>query len=207
MTELNQEASNRKIFDIDTATKLIAFFTILFYIVGFLTTNLYLQQLGFSDFSLLKPRFILTGSLVVASIVLNLLLISSGYLLISRNSIKALFKGKNGFFNKIGEIFNALLLLVIPLGLCFVFVVKSNAGKLDISELLIGLLWLYGINLTLGLISLIPLLSIFAQEKKIFLLKQKGRSLRLQDKYMNFGILFILYIAFPSLLRYSNSSE
>ncbi len=77
MTELSQEVSSRKPFDIDTATKLIACFTILFYIVGFITTNLYLQQLGFSDFSLFKPRFILTGSLVVTSIILNFLLIDT----------------------------------------------------------------------------------------------------------------------------------
>lgn len=94
MTEPSQEVSNRKIFDIDKATKLIAFFTILFYIVGFITTNLYLQQFSFSDFSLLKPRFILTGGLVVTSIILNFLLISVGYSLFPRYSIKALFKGK-----------------------------------------------------------------------------------------------------------------
>lgn len=193
MTKPSPEVSNRKPFDIDTATKLIASFTILFYIFGFITTNLYLQQFGFSDFSLLKPRFILTGSLVVASIVLNLLIVSVGYSLISRKSIKAVFKG-NKIFSEISEMSKALLLLVVPLIACFIFVSKSNTGSLSVLDLLLSSVWLYSINLILGLISIIPFLSTIFPPRKIFLPKRNPTNFNLRDNYTDFGFLLIFYI-------------
>lgn len=193
MTENSQEVTNRTFLDVDTATKLIVCFTILFYIVGFITTNLYLQQFSFSDFSLLKPRFILTGSLVVASLILNFLLISVGYSLFPHYSIKFLFKG-NKKFSELGNIFNALLLIVVPLIACFVFVSKSNANRLSFPNLLSSSLYLYGINLILGLISVIPFLSTVIPRRKLFLPGRKPANLNLRDNYTNLGFLLILYI-------------
>ena len=72
MTESKSEMSNSKIFDVDTLAKQFAFLDVVLYIIGFLTTNLYLQPLGFSDFSPINPRFILTGGLVIFSVLFNI---------------------------------------------------------------------------------------------------------------------------------------
>ncbi len=53
--------------------KSLAAIAALFYVVGFFTTNSYLYLLGVSDFSLLRTRFILTGVLVLAPLVLALI--------------------------------------------------------------------------------------------------------------------------------------
>lgn len=51
----------------------LAAVTAVFYVVGFLTTNAYLYQLGVSDFSLLRTRFVLTGVLTLAPLALALI--------------------------------------------------------------------------------------------------------------------------------------
>src|SRR5215204_6037172 len=57
---------------IETLVRSVAIVGALFYVLGFLTTNAYLYKLGVSDFSLLRTRFILTGVLTLAPIVLAL---------------------------------------------------------------------------------------------------------------------------------------
>jgi hypothetical protein len=59
---------------IDQLVRGVAAIAAVFYVVGFLTTNAYLYQLGVSDFSLLRTRFILTGVLALAPLVLALIM-------------------------------------------------------------------------------------------------------------------------------------
>jgi hypothetical protein len=56
--------------DAEQLAKAIGALAIAFYVVGLLATNGYLFSLGVSDFSVLRPRFIYTGALVVLSGVL-----------------------------------------------------------------------------------------------------------------------------------------
>src|SRR5918994_919352 len=58
---------------IETLVRSVATVGALFYVLGFLTTNAYLYKLGVSDFSLLRTRFILTGVLTLAPLVLALI--------------------------------------------------------------------------------------------------------------------------------------
>jgi hypothetical protein len=58
---------------IETMVRSVAIVGALFYVLGFLTTNAYLYKLGVSDFSLLRTRFILTGVLTLAPVVLALI--------------------------------------------------------------------------------------------------------------------------------------
>ena len=58
---------------IDSLVRSVATVGALFYVLGFLTTNAYLYKLGVSDFSLLRTRFILTGVLTLAPLVLALI--------------------------------------------------------------------------------------------------------------------------------------
>lgn len=58
---------------IETLVRSVAIVGALFYVLGFLTTNAYLYKLGVSDFSLLRTRFILTGVLTLAPLVLALI--------------------------------------------------------------------------------------------------------------------------------------
>ena len=58
---------------IETLVRSVAIVWALFYVLGFLTTNAYLYKLGVSDFSLLRTRFILTGVLTLAPLVLALI--------------------------------------------------------------------------------------------------------------------------------------
>src|SRR5215208_5137651 len=58
---------------INSLVRSVATVAALFYVLGFLTTNAYLYKLGVSDFSLLRTRFILTGVLTLAPLVLALI--------------------------------------------------------------------------------------------------------------------------------------
>ena len=58
---------------IETLVRSVAIVGALFYVLGFLTTKAYLYKLGVSDFSLLRTRFILTGVLTLAPLVLALI--------------------------------------------------------------------------------------------------------------------------------------
>ena len=58
---------------IETLVRSVAIVGAIFYVLGFLTTNAYLYKLGVSDFSLLRTRFILTGVLTLAPLVLALI--------------------------------------------------------------------------------------------------------------------------------------
>jgi hypothetical protein len=58
---------------IETLVRSVAIVGALFNVLGFLTTNAYLSKLGVSDFSLLRTRFILTGVLTLAPLVLALI--------------------------------------------------------------------------------------------------------------------------------------
>ena len=58
---------------IETLVPSVAIIGALFWFLGFLTTNAYLYKLGVSDFSLLRTRFILTGVLTLAPLVLALI--------------------------------------------------------------------------------------------------------------------------------------
>lgn len=49
------------------------------YILGFLTVSLYLSELGFSDFELLRARYIFTGGLIIAFITVSCLLFVLGF--------------------------------------------------------------------------------------------------------------------------------
>lgn len=51
---------------VEQAVKSLAAFTILLYALGLLTANQYLMSIGISDFSSLKPKFVLTGIWVFA---------------------------------------------------------------------------------------------------------------------------------------------
>jgi hypothetical protein len=46
---------------VEHAVKSLAAFTVLLYALGLLTANQYLMGIGISDFSSLKPKFVLTG--------------------------------------------------------------------------------------------------------------------------------------------------
>lgn len=65
MAEANEAATSSKAFDLETLAKSIALSTVVLFMIGVLTNNLYLLYLGFSDFSLIKTRYVLTGFLVV----------------------------------------------------------------------------------------------------------------------------------------------
>ena len=58
---------------VETLVRGVAIVGALFYVLGFLTTNAYLYKLGVSDFSLLRTRFILTGVLTLAPLVVALI--------------------------------------------------------------------------------------------------------------------------------------
>ena len=58
---------------VEQLVRSLAAVTAVFYVVGFLTTNAYLYQLGVSDFSLLRTRFVLTGVLTLAPLALALI--------------------------------------------------------------------------------------------------------------------------------------
>ena len=58
---------------VETLVRSVAIVGAIFYVLGFLTTNAYLYKLGVSDFSLLRTRFILTGVLTLAPLVLALI--------------------------------------------------------------------------------------------------------------------------------------
>jgi hypothetical protein len=58
---------------IDSLVRSVATVGALFYVLGFLTANAYLYKLGVSDFSLPRTRFILTGVLTLAPLVLALI--------------------------------------------------------------------------------------------------------------------------------------
>ena len=58
---------------IETLVRSVAIVGAIFCVLGFLTTNAYLYKLGVSDFSLLRTRFILTGVLTLAPLVLALI--------------------------------------------------------------------------------------------------------------------------------------
>ena len=94
MTESKPEVSNSKIFDVDTLARQFAFLAVLLYIIGFLTTNLYLQQFGFSDFSPINPRFILTGGLVLFPIIFNYLLLTFEFSILSDKFSNTVLKSK-----------------------------------------------------------------------------------------------------------------
>jgi hypothetical protein len=65
--------SERGKIPVETLVRSVAIVGALFYVLGFLTTNAYLYKLGVSDFSLLRTRFILTGVLTLAPLVLALI--------------------------------------------------------------------------------------------------------------------------------------
>ncbi len=50
--------------------RVVAFATVILYVIGLVVTNVYLFGLGASDFTVLRTRFILTGALVVTIIFL-----------------------------------------------------------------------------------------------------------------------------------------
>jgi hypothetical protein len=52
----------------------VAAITAVLYVVGFLTSNAYLYKLGVADFSLLRTRFVLTGALTLAPLMLALIM-------------------------------------------------------------------------------------------------------------------------------------
>lgn len=116
MTESKPEVSNSKTFDTETLTKQFAFLAILLYIIGFLTTNLYLQQFGFSDFSPINPRFILTGSLVILSILFNDIFCFVAILLIREQFFKNI-SNKPPTFRRQAKL--VITKLVIPFVLLF----------------------------------------------------------------------------------------
>lgn len=80
---------------------------------------------------------------------------------------------------------------MVPLISCFVFVIESNAKSLSLPNLLAGSLWLYGANLIIGLISIIPILLTFYPRKS-----RKPANSNFKDNYKNFGFLILLYIFF-----------
>lgn len=67
---------------IELYSKVGAFIVICLYVVGFLTVNRYLDQLGVSDFSLIQARFITAGVLTLLFMFFDFLCISLGILLI-----------------------------------------------------------------------------------------------------------------------------
>lgn len=73
-----EEVSANQPLNLESLSKALAFSAICFYITSLLTVNTYLYPLGVSDFSLLKPRFIYTGALVVVSITFSFLIPAYG---------------------------------------------------------------------------------------------------------------------------------
>jgi hypothetical protein len=67
----SNSSTPRKPLDLESWSKMMALLGILSYVVGLLGVNMYLYQLGVSDFSLWKPRFILTGFLALLLSVLG----------------------------------------------------------------------------------------------------------------------------------------
>jgi hypothetical protein len=60
--------------DFEAPVKLLATLGLILYVLGLLAVNGYLFRLGMSDFSLLRPRFIYTGTLIASTILLPFLL-------------------------------------------------------------------------------------------------------------------------------------
>jgi hypothetical protein len=56
--------------DLETAAKFVAGLTTLAYATGVITINIYLHQLGITDFSFAKPKLLLTGILVLSTYLL-----------------------------------------------------------------------------------------------------------------------------------------
>lgn len=190
MTEANKDVSSRKIFDVDTLAKSVAFFAIVFYIIGFLTTNLYLQQLGFSDFSLLKPRFILTGGLVVFSIALICLCVLLGSINLFNNFFKDISQETQEFIRQTKAVRPflapvALLMIVAPLIILAGFLSVNNE-ELNFSQLILNSLKLYLSGLFLGLITLSPWIVKYVKKRRF--------TLELRDSYILVWIITVLLI-------------
>jgi hypothetical protein len=62
--------SSTKTLDLETAAKFVAGLTTLAYATGVITINIYLHQLGITDFSFAKPKLLLTGILVLSTYLL-----------------------------------------------------------------------------------------------------------------------------------------
>jgi hypothetical protein len=71
--ESGGSSAHRAPLPLDQIVRSVAAVAAFFYVLGFLTTNAYLYTLGVSDFSLLRTRFILTGVLTLAPLVLALI--------------------------------------------------------------------------------------------------------------------------------------
>jgi hypothetical protein len=68
--------------DLERLTKLGAMFLATLYVTGLLTTNTYLYQLGLSDFSLLRARYIYTGTITLLPIFVSTIAPVSGVYLL-----------------------------------------------------------------------------------------------------------------------------
>lgn len=95
---------NGKNFSVEEAAKTSAFLAIILYVIGLVTTNIYLSGLGLSEFSLIRTRFVLTEVLVVASFFMCIALPILAYVLYREFKIpspKVEFSKSQGGFHKL----------------------------------------------------------------------------------------------------------
>jgi hypothetical protein len=69
-SNLPQAGNNRSRVDLEALSKYVAESGILAYAIGTLTVNIYLHELGITDFSLAKPKLVLTGVVVLIGFLL-----------------------------------------------------------------------------------------------------------------------------------------
>lgn len=173
MTETKPEVSNSKKLDADALAKQFAFLAILLYIIGFLTTNLYLQQFGFSDFSPINPRFIFTGGLVILFVLFNDIFCLIAILIIWNKFFKDISNKPQTSRRKpkLVSLFLFGLSVAVPLSvvsfiIVFGFFVK-NYPNWEAKKIIFNSFNVYFFCLLVGLIPLFPWLLALFKGKKI----------------------------------------
>lgn len=82
--------------DAEKVSRLAAFAVLVLYVLGLLTVNIYLYQIGVTDFSVLRTRFILTGvlaTLMLAALVTFALIGAATFVAFATNQREARKKG------------------------------------------------------------------------------------------------------------------
>jgi hypothetical protein len=134
---------------LESLAKVGAASILVLYVLGLLAINGYLFSLGATDFSLVRPRFVYTGGLIVSCAVLFTLL--PVYMFnVERNSWPTtlrMFLAFTGFLTASGLVFNLLL--------------YTSEGRQEFAPALTSTLVLYGITVPCAFLLWIPVAAYF----------------------------------------------